>query len=80
MLFAGLVARMGIERRPKRVIVQGVEGGKGYSGEQEQNCMGCLKHDLSLFNFPTEAKHLTTAPNKPGKRFRRAEEAAERYT
>ena len=40
--------------------------------------MGCLEHDLSLFNLPTEAKHWTLAA-KPGELFRRVEEAAEQY-
>ena len=28
--------------------------------------MGCLEHDVSLFNLPTEAKHWTLAAKKPG--------------
>ena len=41
--------------------------------------MGCLQLDLSLFNFPTEAKQWTLAANKSGEWFRRVEEAAEQY-
>ena len=57
-----------------------VEGGKVHSGGQEQDWMGCLERDLSLFNLPTEAKHWTLAAKKPGEWFRRVEEAAEQYT
>ena len=66
------------ERLPKRVMFGEVDGGKGYSGGQEQDWMGCLERDLPLFNLPTEAKHWTLAA-KPGEWFRRVEEAAEQY-
>ena len=56
-----------------------MDDGKGYSGGQEQDWMGCLEHDLSLFTLPTEAKHGVLAANKQGEWFRRVEEAAERY-
>ena len=56
ILFAGFVARMGNERLPKRVMFGELEGGKGYVGGQEQDWIGCLEHDLSLFNLPTETK------------------------
>ena len=72
------VARMDNERLPKRVMFGEVDGGKGYSGGQEQDWMGCLERDLPLFNLPTEAKHWTLAA-KPGEWFRRVEEAAEQY-
>ena len=49
------------ERLPKRVMFGEVDGGKGYSGGQEQDWVGCLERDLSLFNLPTEAKHWTLA-------------------
>ena len=39
--------------------------------------MGCLEHDLSLFNLPTEAKYWTLAAKKPGEWFRRVDEGAE---
>ena len=43
---------------PNRVIFgEEVEGEKGCSGGREQHWMGCLGHDLSLLNLPTEAKH-----------------------
>ena len=29
----------------------GLEGGKGYLGRQEQDGMGCLERDLSLFKL-----------------------------
>ncbi|CAN0377621.1 unnamed protein product, partial [Laminaria digitata] len=79
ILFAGFVARTGDERLPRRVMYGEVEGGKGYLGGQEQDWMGCLEQDLSLFNLPTEAKHSTLATKKPGKWFRRVEEAAQKY-
>ena len=57
------------------------EGGKGYSRGQEQDWMGCLEHDLSLFHLPTEAEDWTLAAKKPGSKcFTRVEEAAEQYT
>ena len=80
ILFAGFVARMDNERLLRRVMFGQVEGGKVHSGGQEQDWMGCLERDLSLFNLPTEAKHWTLAAKKPGEWFRRVEEAAEQYT
>ena len=41
--------------------------------------MGCLEHDLSLFNIPTEAKYWTLAAKKSVDWPRRFEEAAEQY-
>ena len=79
VLFARFVARMDNERLPKRVMFGEVDRGKGYFGGQEQDWMGCLQHDLSLFNLPTEAKHWTLAAKKPGEWFRPVEEAAEQY-
>ena len=73
------VARMDNERLPKRVMFGEVDGGKGYSGGQEQDWMACLQHDLSLFNLPTEAKHWTLAAKKPGEWFRPVEDAADQY-
>ena len=73
------MARMDNERLPKRVMFGEVDGGKGFSGGQEQDCMGCLEHDLSLFNLPTGTNHWTLAVKKPGEWFRRVEEAAEHY-
>ena len=67
------------ERLLRRVMFGQVEGGKVHSGGQEQDWMGCLERDLSLFNLPTEAKHWTLAAKKPGEWFRRVEEAAEQY-
>ena len=64
ILFAGFAARMDNERLPKRVMFGEVDGGKGYSGEQEQDWMDCLERDLSLFSLPTEAKHWTLAAKK----------------
>ena len=69
--FAGFEARMNNEWLPKRVVFGEVDGEKGYSGGQEQHWMGCLEHDISLFNFPTEAKQWTLAAKKPGEWFRR---------
>ena len=76
ILFAGFVTRMGNERLPKRVMFGEVDRGKVYSGGQEQDWMGCLERDLSLFNLPTEAKHWTLAAKKLCEWFRRVEEAA----
>ena len=45
-------------------MLGGVDRGKGYTGEQEQDWVGCLERDLSLFNLPTEAKHWTLAAKK----------------
>ena len=63
MLFAGFVARTDNVRLRKRVIPGKVDGGKGYSGGQEQDLMSCLERDLSLFKLHTEATvsytHLT---------------------
>ena len=56
-----------------------MDDGKGYSGGQEQDWMGCLERDLSLFNLPIEAKRWTLAAKKPIEWFRRVEEAAEQY-
>ena len=66
ILFAGFVARMDNGRLPKRVIFGEVDGGKGHLGGQEQEWMGYLERDLSLFNFPTEAKHRMLAAKKTG--------------
>ena len=79
VLFTGFVARMENERLSKLVIYGEVDGGKGYSGGQEQDRMACLQHDLSLFNLPTEAKHWTLAAKKPGEWFRPVEDAADQY-
>ena len=43
------------------------EGEKGYSGGQEQDWMGRLERDLSLFNLPTEEKQWTLAAKNLGK-------------
>ena len=75
----GCVARTDNERLPKRLMLGEVDRGKGYLGGQEQAWMGCLEHDLSLFNLPTEAKHSTLAAKKPGEWFRRVEKAVEQY-
>ena len=76
--FGGICGtRMDCKRLPKRVMCEEVNGGKGYSGGQEQDWMGCLERDLSLFNLPTEAQHCTLAAEKPGEWFRRVEGAAE---
>ena len=56
-----------------------MDGGKGYSGGQEQDWVGCLERDLSLFTLPTETKHWTLAAKKPGEWFSRVEEGAEQY-
>ena len=77
--FAGFVARIDNERLPKRVICGEVDRGKGCSGGQQYDWMGCVERDLSLFNLPTEAKHWTLAGKKPSELFRRGEEAAEQY-
>ena len=39
ILFAGFVARMGVERLPTRVMSMEMLGGKGYSGGQEWDWM-----------------------------------------
>ena len=52
---------------------------KGYHFGQRSDWMGCLEHDLSVFNLPTEAKHWMLAAKKPGEWFRSAEEAAAQY-
>ena len=51
----------------------------GKWGGKKQDWVGCLEHELSLFNLPTEAQHWTLAEKNPGEGFRRVEEAAERY-
>ena len=56
-----------------------LEGGKGYVGGQEQDWMGCLEHDPSLFNLPTETKQWMLAAKNSDKWSRRVEEAAEQY-
>ena len=66
ILFAGFVARTDNERLPKRAMFGEMEGGQGYSGGQKQDWMGCLEHDLSLFNLPTGAKHLALAVKDAG--------------
>ena len=70
---------MGNERLPKRVMFREQEGAKGHVGRQEQDWMGCLEHELSLFNLPTETKQWMPAAKNSGKWFRRVEEAAEQY-
>lgn len=67
ILFAGLVARMGNGRLPKRVVLGFLKGGKGYVRGNEQDWMGWLKRDLSLCSFPTEANHWTLAATISGK-------------
>ena len=79
ILFAGFVDSMDNERLPKRAMFGEVEGGKGYSGGQEQDWMGCLEHDLSLFNLSNEVKHWKLAAKNPGEWFRRVEESTEQY-
>ena len=79
ILFAGFVARMGNVTLSKRVTFGELEGGKGYVGGQEQDWMGCLERDLSLFNLPTETKQWMLAAKNSGKWFRRVEESAEQY-
>ena len=53
--------------------------GKDYVGGQEQDWIGCVEHDLSMFNLPTEAKHWMLAAMNSGNWIRRVEEAAEQY-
>ena len=48
ILFAGLLARMGEERLPRRVMFGEILGGKGYSGGQEWDWMNDLE-DLKTF-------------------------------
>ena len=79
ILFAGFVARMGNVTLSKRVTFGQLEGGKGYVGGQEQDWMGCLERDLSLFNLPTETKQWMLAAKNSDKWSRRVEEAAEQY-
>ena len=79
ILFVRFVARMANERLPKRVMFGDVEGGKAFSGGQEQDWMGCVEHDPWLFNLPTEPEHWTLTAKKPGKWFRHVEDAAEQY-
>ena len=54
-------------------------GARVYLARQEQDWMGFLERDLSLFNLPIEEKHWTLAEKKSGKWFRRVDEAAEQY-
>ena len=56
-----------------------LEGGEGYVVGQEQDQMGCLEHDLSMFNLPTETKEWMLAAANSGKWFRRIKEAVEQY-
>ena len=53
--------------------------GKGCSGGQAQDWMGCLEGDLSLLNLAIEENQWALAAEKSGKWFRRVEEAAEQY-
>ena len=48
ILFAGIVARMGEEHLPQRVMFGELDGGKGYSGGQEKNWMVHLKENMSV--------------------------------
>ena len=81
ILLAGFVASKGSERLVKRVMLGEPEGGKIYIylGKQEQDWMGCLERDLSLFDLPIEQKHWTLAANESCKWFRLPQEAAEEY-
>ena len=64
--FRGFVALMDNERLPKRVVSGEVDGGKGYSGGQEQDWMGCLERDLTLFNLPTRIEALDVGIEEAG--------------
>ena len=54
ILFAGFVARMGGERMPRRVMFEGLVGGKGYSGGQEKDWMVRSKEDMTEFGIMFE--------------------------
>jgi len=78
--YADALAETGCENvdttvRKRRILF----AGKGYSGGQEQDWMGCLEHDLSLFNLSNEVKHWKLAAKNPGEWFRRVEESTEQY-
>lgn len=58
VLFAGIVARMGSERIPKRVKLGEVEGETGHSRGQERDWMGLSRNLFSaVFKLPTEAEY-----------------------
>ena len=63
ILFAGVVARMGEERLPQRVMFGELVEGKGYSGGQEKDWVVHLKEDMSVFGMKFEGgERLHTRP------------------
>ena len=61
--FAGFVARMCNARLSKRVMLRQLDSGKGYLEGQEQEWMGFLERDISLFIVLIEDKQWTLATN-----------------
>ena len=53
-MFAGLVARMGEDRLPRRVIFWEMLGGDDYSGGQEWDWMKDLEEDLEAFGIKSQ--------------------------
>ena len=66
ILFAGLLARMGEERLPRRVMFGEILGGKGYSGGQEWDWMNDLE---DLKTFVIEFEGWREAAQKVGRWF-----------
>ena len=77
ILFAELVARMGEERLPQRVMFRELIGGKGCSGGQEKDLMAHLKEDMSVFG--TKFEKWRKAAQTAGRGFRRVEEGPELF-
>ena len=77
ILFTGLVALMGEERLPQRVMFGELVGGKGYSGGQEKDWLAHLKEDMSVFGMKFEGRRK--AARKAGKWFRRVEKGAKLF-
>ena len=77
ILFAGIVAHIGEERLPQRVIYGELVGGKGYSGGQDKDWLVYLKEDMSVFAMAFE--EWRKAAQKAGRWFRRVEEGAELF-
>ena len=75
ILFAGLVARMGKERLPQRVMFGELVGGRGYSRGQEEDWMAHLNENMSVFGMKFEG--CRKAAQKAVRWIRRVEEGAE---
>ena len=77
ILFAGLVARMGEESLPQRVMFGELVRGKGVSGGQEKDWLAHLKGDMSVFGMKFEGWRKDA--QHAGRWCRRVEEGAELF-